>query len=73
VLAERPGGRREDLLAGLGLVLRRIPHGYKITIVIAKMQGLFWEVLEKDDRGERQVVLTIGKMCGFVASRLDRA
>jgi hypothetical protein len=45
VLSERPRGRRENLLAGLGLLLRGISHAYKITIVIRKDARFFPEVL----------------------------
>jgi hypothetical protein len=39
VFPERPRSRREDLLARLGFLVRWVPHLYKITIVILKMQA----------------------------------
>src|ERR1700693_1643158 len=41
VLPERSCGRREDLLVGLGFLLRRVPHTHEITQVILKMQDIF--------------------------------
>ena len=43
VLPERPRSRGEDLLMGLGFLLRRVPHVYKITTGILEMQDIIGE------------------------------